>query len=148
MKRLLAFVFALAVANPAHAFWGVGDITFDFAKNGVTMTSMTIERGLPIGSYGDDGRSTQQASREERFVAHFRCEVFGSHEASGSNARAVTVAYERDARLGSESRGERDGDRRSIRTAESGATDSDRHHPRRQVERASHCGAPGPSATE
>jgi len=29
MKRLLAFVFALAVANPAHAFWGVGDITFD-----------------------------------------------------------------------------------------------------------------------
>ena len=29
MKRLLAFVFALAVANPAHAFLGVGDITFD-----------------------------------------------------------------------------------------------------------------------
>jgi len=29
MKRLLAFVFTLAVANPAHAFWGVGDITFD-----------------------------------------------------------------------------------------------------------------------
>ena len=29
MKRLLAFVFAAAVANPAHAFWGVGDITFD-----------------------------------------------------------------------------------------------------------------------
>ena len=29
MKRLLAFVFALAVANPAHALLGVGDITFD-----------------------------------------------------------------------------------------------------------------------
>ena len=29
MKRLLVFVFALAVANPAHAFLGVGDITFD-----------------------------------------------------------------------------------------------------------------------
>jgi hypothetical protein len=29
MKRLLAFVFATAVANPAYAFWGVGDITFD-----------------------------------------------------------------------------------------------------------------------
>jgi len=29
MKRLPAFVFALAVANPAHAFLGVGDITFD-----------------------------------------------------------------------------------------------------------------------
>jgi chaperonin cofactor prefoldin len=29
MKRLLVLVFALAVANPAHAFLGVGDITFD-----------------------------------------------------------------------------------------------------------------------
>lgn len=29
MKRLIAFAFIAAVANPAHAFWGVGDITFD-----------------------------------------------------------------------------------------------------------------------
>ena len=29
MKRLIAFVFIAATANPAHAFWGIGDITFD-----------------------------------------------------------------------------------------------------------------------
>jgi hypothetical protein len=29
MKRLIAFVLIAAVANPAHAFWGIGDVTFD-----------------------------------------------------------------------------------------------------------------------
>jgi hypothetical protein len=29
MKRLIAFVLIAATANPAHAFWGIGDITFD-----------------------------------------------------------------------------------------------------------------------
>jgi hypothetical protein len=29
MKRLIAFLLIAAVANPAHAFWGIGDVTFD-----------------------------------------------------------------------------------------------------------------------
>jgi hypothetical protein len=29
MKRLITFVLIAAVANPAHAFWGIGDVTFD-----------------------------------------------------------------------------------------------------------------------
>lgn len=29
MKKLIVFTFALAVANPAHAFLGIGDVTFD-----------------------------------------------------------------------------------------------------------------------
>ena len=108
MKRLLVFVFAVAVANPAHAFLGFGDVTYD-PENYAEITklyeqtkSMYDTAMKQLDSMANVERSIRDAQQAYDSLATFSLKQAAAGLApDGSNMKTIAGLRDEVARTGS-----------------------------------------------